>query len=154
MFLKFINFTTLPPDYCGILPVLLNIPQSKSIICTLTLRCPAGPMFGQLNHFVKFAPEKVPYAINRYTTEAKRLLKVLDTRLEGRQYLAGDDYTIADISTFTWVNTLFKGHADNEQLGLAEFKNVKAWLDRCLARPAVEVSSRSATCLINMCFRG
>jgi GST-like protein len=97
-------------------------------------------MFGQFGHFYKYAPEKIPYAIDRYTNEAKRLLKVLDTRLEGQQYLVGEQYTIADISIFPWVNCLSKFYAADEQLGLADYKNVNAWLERCLARPAVEVS--------------
>jgi len=97
-----------------------------------------GPMFGQFGHFYKYAQEKIPYAINRYTTEAKRLLKVLDTRLEGRQYLVGEEYTMADISIFPWVSCLSTFYAADEQLGLAEYKDVNAWLERCLARPAVE----------------
>lgn len=61
----------------------------------LALPHPAGPMFGQFGHFTKYAPENIPYAIERYTKEAKRLLSVLETRLTGRQYLMGDEYTIA-----------------------------------------------------------
>src|SRR6476659_6171317 len=61
-----------------------------------------GPMFGQANHFVAYAPEKVPYAIDRYVNETRRLLRVLNTRLEGREFVA-DSYSIADIASFPWV---------------------------------------------------
>ncbi|WIA41314.1 hypothetical protein OEZ86_004911 [Tetradesmus obliquus] len=95
-----------------------------------------GPMFGQFGHFTKYAPEKVPYAINRYTTEAKRLLGVLEARLTGRQYIMGDDYTIADIATFPWVVCLSAFYNADEALGLAGFKAVQAWVNRCMERPA------------------
>ena len=62
-----------------------------------------GPMFGQMGHFVKFAKEKIPYAIDRYTVESKRILGVMDKRLTGNAYLAGADYSIADIATYAWV---------------------------------------------------
>jgi GST-like protein len=95
-----------------------------------------GPMFGQFGHFTKYAPEKVPYAIERYTKEAKRLLSVLEARLTGRQYIMGDDYTIADIATFPWVNGLSAFYKGDETLGLADYTNVQEWLTRCMDRPA------------------
>lgn len=98
-----------------------------------------GPMFGQLGHFFKYGRENCdhPYPVERYTKEAKRLLGVLDKRLEGRDYLIGDDYTIADIATFPWVNCLEEFYDATEQVGLKDFKNVAAWRARCNARPAV-----------------
>ena len=63
-----------------------------------------GPLFGQAHHFRRFAPEKLPYAIERYTTETRRLYGVMDKRLAERENLAGGDYSIADIATFPWVD--------------------------------------------------
>ena len=99
-----------------------------------------GPMFGQFGHFFKFAADKVkdPYAVNRYTAETKRLLSVLDQRLDGRSYLLGDAYSIADIATFPWVRVLGGFYDGGEALGLSDYRNVSGYLDRCLARPAVE----------------
>ena len=91
-----------------------------------------GPMLGQTHHFKIYAPEKVPYAIERFTAEAKRLYGVLERRLEGRAYLA-DDYSIADIATFTWAKLNFKQGVD-----IATLPNVARWLDGILARPAVQ----------------
>jgi len=90
-----------------------------------------GPFFGQAHHFRRFAPEQVPYAIKRYTDEARRIYGVLDKRLGEVEYLAGD-YTIADIATFPWT-------ARHEWQGveLDEFANVKRWYDAIAARPAV-----------------
>jgi GST-like protein len=89
-----------------------------------------GPMFGQLGHFTRYAPEKIPYAIERYTNESLRLVKVLDNRLGQAEYLAGD-YSIADMATFPWVrNPSLKEY-------LTPFKNVTRWLDAIEARPAV-----------------
>jgi GST-like protein len=89
-----------------------------------------GPMFGQANHFRNYAPEKVPYAITRYTNEAHRLYRVLNTRLEGRDFVAGE-YTIADMALIGWMR-------DMARYGIeaAEFPNAKAWIDRLEARPA------------------
>jgi len=90
-----------------------------------------GPMFGQANHFVRFAPEKVPYGIKRYTDETVRLLGVMDRRLSEAPYLAGD-YSIADIATYPWA--LAPQQLD---IDLAPFANVRRWLDAIAARPAV-----------------
>jgi len=96
-----------------------------------------GPMFGQFGHFYRFAKEKLPYPIERYTNETRRLLGVLNTRLTSRPYLAGDEYTIADISTFPWVGCLDWGYHATEDLKLKEdFPHVVAWHVRCAERPA------------------
>ena len=92
-----------------------------------------GPMFGQVHHFLRAAKEKVPYGIERYGTEARRLYGVLDRRLDGRDHLAGDGYSIADIATWPWV---FR-HGW-QQIDLADFPNVKRWFDAVGSRPAVE----------------
>jgi GST-like protein len=91
-----------------------------------------GPMAGQAQHFRLYAPEKVPYGIERYTSEAKRLYGVLDRRLEGRDYICGD-YSIADIASFPWVRSW-----ENHGQVLANFPNVAAWFERMGARPAVK----------------
>lgn len=90
-----------------------------------------GPMLGQAHHFRRFAPEQIPYAVDRYTNESKRLYGVLDKRLGEEAYLAGD-YSIADIATYPWA-------ARHEWQGIAleEFSNVKRWYDAITARPAV-----------------
>jgi glutathione S-transferase len=91
-----------------------------------------GPMMGQANFFTNAAPEKIPFAIERYVNESRRLLEVLDHRLEGRDFLA-DEYSIADMATFPWVNSHEYGG-----ISLDELKNVQRWLDRIAARPAVQ----------------
>lgn len=98
-----------------------------------------GPMFGQFGHFYKFAADKLtdPYPTERYANETKRLLAVLDQRLEGREWLVADMYTIADIATFPWVRTVRDFYEAGELLGLDGYTNVTAWLARCLERPAV-----------------
>lgn len=92
-----------------------------------------GPMLGQAHHFRRFAKEKIPYAIERYTNETKRLYGVIDKRLGEAAYLGGEEYSIADIATFPWA-------ARHEWHGvdLPEFPNVKRWYDAVAARPAVE----------------
>ncbi len=99
-----------------------------------------GPMFGQLGFFTKFAGKEVedkrPRA--RYLAESQRLLKVLDQRLAGRQWMMGDAYTIADIAIFPWVNTLVNFYGVGELVGMAQFANVRRVLDAFLARPAVQ----------------
>lgn len=97
-----------------------------------------GPMFGQFGHFFKYATEKCKdqYPLERYATETIRLLKVLDTRLKGRKFLVGDDYSIADISIFPWVVCLDKFYEASDKLDLSDYKNVNSWLESCLSRPA------------------
>lgn len=99
-----------------------------------------GPMFGQVGFFHKFAgreyEDKRP--LKRYVDESKRLLGVLETRLEGRDWLMGDDYTIADIATLGWVRNLIGFYDAGELVDYAALKNVPAWLERGLSRPAVQ----------------
>ena len=92
-----------------------------------------GPLFGQAHHFMFNPSEVVPYAQERYHKEAKRLYKVMNTQMQGNRYLAGDDYTVADIATFPWVDR-FRRH----QVDLAEFPNVKRWHEELWERPAVK----------------
>ncbi len=91
-----------------------------------------GPMFGQVHHFKRAAKEQVPYAIDRYYTECRRLYGVLDARLDGREHLAGG-LSIADFATLPWV---FR-HVWQE-VDLADFPNVKRWYESLMARPAVQ----------------
>ncbi len=91
-----------------------------------------GPMLGQAHHFLGYAPEKIPYAMNRYSNEANRLYNVLDVRLNGREYLA-DDYSIADIATFPWL----RSH-ERQGVDMDKYLNVKRWFDAVAARPAVK----------------
>ena len=98
-----------------------------------------GPMFGQVGFFHRFAgkafEDKRPR--DRYVAESRRLLGVLDQRLEGRDWIMGDEYTIADIATLGWVRNLIGFYEAGDLVGYADFKNVDAWLQRGLARPAV-----------------
>ncbi|AGG89404.1 glutathione S-transferase N-terminal domain-containing protein [Rhodanobacter denitrificans] len=99
-----------------------------------------GPMFGQVGFFNKFAgkayEDKRP--LQRYVNESKRLLGVLDGRLAGRRWLMGEDYTIADIATLGWVNNLITLYEARELVAFDCFANVGGWLERGLARPAVQ----------------
>ena len=99
-----------------------------------------GPMFGQLGFFHKFAGREIEdkRPLERYATESKRLLGVLERRLEGRSFLMGDDYTIADIAHVGWVRNLIGFYGAADLVDYAALKHVPAWLERCLARPAVE----------------
>jgi GST-like protein len=91
-----------------------------------------GPMAGQVHHFRNYAPEKIPYAINRYVNEANRLYGVMEKRLADRDYLAGE-YSIADMACVGWT----KGW-ENQGQDPKQFPNVQRWLDRVMARPAVQ----------------
>ncbi|OJY90530.1 MAG: glutathione S-transferase [Lysobacterales bacterium 63-13] len=99
-----------------------------------------GPMFGQLGFFNKFAgreyEDKRP--LQRYVAESKRLLGVLDGRLDGREWIMGNDYSIADIATIGWVNNLITFYEARELVEFDRFANVGAWLGRAMARPAVQ----------------
>ncbi|HRH72532.1 MAG TPA: glutathione S-transferase N-terminal domain-containing protein [Zoogloea sp.] len=90
-----------------------------------------GPMMGQAQHFFRYAPSPVPYAIGRYQNETRRLLKVLDQRLSGRDHLCGD-YSIADMACFPWIRI----HSLTG-VALDDFANVQAWYGRVRSRPAV-----------------
>jgi GST-like protein len=92
-----------------------------------------GPMFGQYGHFNNYAPEKLPYAMDRYAKEVQRLHRVLEKRLSEAEYLAGADYSIADIATFPWLR-----FPERRKIDLAEFPSVKRWHDAIAARPAVQ----------------
>ena len=100
-----------------------------------------GPMFGQWNHFAAYAVEKIPYAIERYTNEVKRLHRVLDHRLDEVPWLAGDEYSMADIITFPWIRTATDRSPRFDERGyidLGDFPAVKRWFDEIEARPAVQ----------------
>ena len=90
-----------------------------------------GPMLGQNNHFSVYAPEKIPYAIKRYSDETHRLFRVLNKQLEGQDYIAGE-YSIADIASIGWAQSWERYGIDR-----AEFPAFGAWIDRMNARPAV-----------------
>jgi len=92
-----------------------------------------GPMLGQAHHFRIYAPEKIEYAINRYTNEAKRLYGVLDKRLAQSKYLAADEYTIADIAVFPWLRSW-----KNQGIDWDDYPHLKGWFDEIAARPAVQ----------------
>jgi len=92
-----------------------------------------GPMLGQNHHFRLYAPEKLPYAIDRYTNEAKRLYGVIDRRLAQSAYLGGEDYSIADIATFPWLRNW-----ERQGIVLAEYPHLKAWFEKIADRPAVQ----------------
>ena len=91
-----------------------------------------GPMIGQAHHFLRAAPEPVPYAIDRYSTETRRLYKVLNTQLQGQQFIAGD-YSVADIATYPWI-----ARHEWHKVDLAEFPAVQRWFKRVGKRPAVQ----------------
>ena len=99
-----------------------------------------GPMFGQVGFFHKFAGRDIEdkRPLHRYRDESKRLLGVLETRLQGRQWIMDDDYTIADISMFGWVRNLVGFYGARELVEFDSLKEVPAWLERGLARPAVQ----------------
>jgi len=97
-----------------------------------------GPMFGQLGFFHRFAGKAIEdkRPLERYANESKRLMGVLEQRLDGRQWIMGDDYTIADIALFPWVRTLRDFYEADTLIGFKDFPKTLEWLDRCLARPA------------------
>lgn len=99
-----------------------------------------GPMFGQFGHFFKYAVDKTTddYAKERYLNESKRLLKVLDQRLEGRDFIMGKEYTIADMAIAPWVGGLDIFYKAGDALELASFKNVSIWLSKVTSRPAYQ----------------
>lgn len=92
-----------------------------------------GPMLGQAHHFRQYAPERVDYAINRYTNEASRLYTVMDRRLADHEWLAADTYTIADIASYPWI----RPHDDQGQ-SLDDYPNLKRWYETISERPAVQ----------------
>ncbi len=92
-----------------------------------------GPMLGQAHHFRIYAPEKLPYAVERYSNEARRLYGVLDTRLAKSKYVAGPEYSIADIAIFPWLRSW-----KNQGIDWDDYPHLKGWFDEIGARPAVQ----------------
>jgi GST-like protein len=92
-----------------------------------------GPMLGQAHHFRLYAPQKLPYAIERYTHEAQRLYGVLNKRLAHTTYVGGRDYSIADIAVFPWLRSW-----KNQGVEMADYPHLKGWFDEIAKRPAVQ----------------
>jgi GSH-dependent disulfide-bond oxidoreductase len=92
-----------------------------------------GPLLGQAHHFRNYAPEKIEYAISRYTNEANRLYNVMNKRLGESRYFAGSEYTIADIAIFPWLRSW-----KNQGIDWTDYPHVKGWFDEVAARPAVQ----------------
>ncbi|MGC6512388.1 MAG: glutathione S-transferase family protein [Parvibaculales bacterium] len=111
-------------------------PVKQSVVLQwLFFQCAnVGPMFGQCGHFKGYAPEKVQYGIDRYFNETVRLYGLMDKELSARDYLAGE-YSIADMATYPWCADKVR---DLHEINLDDFPNVKAWVERLEARPAVQ----------------
>jgi len=92
-----------------------------------------GPMLGQAHHFRIYAPEKLPYAVERYTNEAKRLYGVMNKRLARSKYLGGPEYSIADIAVFPWLRSW-----KNQGIDWDDYPHLKGWFDEIAGRPAVQ----------------
>jgi GST-like protein len=92
-----------------------------------------GPMLGQAHHFLVYAPERIPYAMQRYSKEANRLYGVIDRRLAESKFIACDEYTIADMAIMPWLRSY-----KNQGVEMDEYRNVKRWFDGIAARPAVQ----------------
>ena len=92
-----------------------------------------GPMLGQAHHFRLYAPEKVRYAIDRYTNEAKRIYGVIDRRLAQSEWVGGAEYSVADIAIFPWLRSW-----QNQGIDWADYPHLKAWFDKVARRPAVQ----------------
>jgi GSH-dependent disulfide-bond oxidoreductase len=92
-----------------------------------------GPMLGQAHHFRVYAPQKIEYAVSRYTNEAKRLYGVMDKRLAKSRYIAGPEYSIADIAIFPWLRSW-----KNQGIDWNDYPHLKGWFDEIEARPAVQ----------------
>jgi GST-like protein len=92
-----------------------------------------GPLLGQAHHFRIYAPEKIAYAIDRYSNEAKRLYGVMDKRLANSRYIAGPAYSIADVAIFPWLRSW-----KNQGISWSDFPHLKGWFDEIAARPAVQ----------------
>jgi GSH-dependent disulfide-bond oxidoreductase len=92
-----------------------------------------GPLLGQAHHFRIYAPERIDYAVNRYTNEARRLYGVMDKRLANSTYIAGPEYGVADIAVFPWLRSW-----KNQGIAWADYPHLKGWFDEIAARPAVQ----------------
>ena len=101
-----------------------------------------GPMLGQAHHFRIYAPEKVPYGIERYTNEARRLYGVMDKQLASSKFIAGNSYSIADMAIFPWLRNW-----QNQGMDWADYPHLKKWFDVIAARPAVQ---RGVEVLVNL----
>ncbi len=120
-------------EKCGrLLPTGLR-PRLETLQWLMFQMGNVGPFFGQAHHFRRFAPEQVPYAIERYTKETRRLYGVMDKHLATAEYLAAGEYTIADVATFPWA-----ARHPWQGVDLAEFPNVKRWYDAIWERPEVK----------------
>ena len=114
--------------------------RAECLSWVMWLMCSAPYLGGGFGHFYAYAPTKIEYAIDRFAMEVKRQLDVLDRRLGESEYLAGPDYTIADMAVWPWYGLLAKGGAyeAGEFLQVADYKNVQRWTDQSAARPAVK----------------
>jgi GST-like protein len=92
-----------------------------------------GPMLGQAHHFLQYAPEKIEYAMNRYRNEASRLYGVLDKRVQGNEWIAGNEYSIADMSIMPWLR-----FPERQGVNIDDFPHLKKWRDKIAGRPAVK----------------
>ena len=92
-----------------------------------------GPMIGQTHHFRQYAPEKIDYAIQRYTNETRRLYGVMDKQLAGRKFIACSQYSIADIAIFPWLRSW-----QNHGIDWVDYPHLQAWFEKIAARPAVQ----------------
>jgi GST-like protein len=122
-------------------------PAARSeALCWLFWQMGSAPFLGGgFGHFYSYAPIKIEYAINRYAMEVKRQYDVLDRHLATRQYMAGDDYSIADIAIWPWYGAVMLGQAYDgaaQFLSLGDYSNVRRWVDQIAARPAVQRGRR------------
>jgi GST-like protein len=114
----------LPADTCGKYKVLEWLMFQMGHV---------GPMLGQAHHFRIYAPEKIPYAVDRYSNEARRLYGVMNRQIARHRYIAGDEYSIADIAIFPWLRSW-----KNQGIDWNDHPHLKGWFDEIAARPAVE----------------
>ena len=119
--------------------------RSEMLSWLMFLATGLAPFSGQSVHFRHSAPEQVPYAINRYLFEAKRHYQVLEIHMEGREYIVGDEFSIADISAWGWID---KAAVVLGEEGLASYPNIKRWFESINARPAVERARNTAKDLV------
>lgn len=102
----------------------------------------SAPYLGNFGHFYKYAPVKIQYGIDRFTMETKREMDVLDKHLEHRTFLAGDEYSIADMAVWPWIMCVIKFYKADEFLQLQSYKHLMAWYERVAARPATARGTR------------
>mmetsp|Transcript_23930 Transcript_23930/g.59085 ORF Transcript_23930/g.59085 Transcript_23930/m.59085 type:complete len:305 (-) Transcript_23930:148-1062(-) len=101
-----------------------------------------GPFFGQFGHFYRYAPFKIPYCVDRYKTELRRILDVIDKQLAGKEYLCKHGCSIADLALYPWVCCITAYYNAGDFVRLHEFKNVVAWMKRCGERPSVTLGMK------------